>query len=47
MPELPMIIVASDYLDRSDEAVAAKLATMLDEILDKLCRDASRRESPQ
>ena len=37
MPDLPLIIVPSDYLDRSDAAVAAKLSTMLDEILDKLC----------
>ena len=47
MPELPMIVVPSDYLDRSDEAVAAKLATMLDEIVGKLSSDASRSESPQ
>lgn len=45
MPDLPLIIVPSDYLDRSDEAVAAKLTTLLDEILDKLCNGASRSES--
>lgn len=44
LPELPLIIVPSDYLDRSDEAVAEKLAPLIDEILDKLCeeRDISR-----
>ena len=36
LPDLPLIIVPSDYLDRSDEAVAAKLAPILDEILGKL-----------
>ena len=42
MPDLPLIIVSSDHLDRSDEAVAAKLATMLDEIIDKLGSGGSR-----
>jgi hypothetical protein len=29
--------VPSDYLDRSDEAVAAKLDPMIDEIIERLC----------
>ncbi len=37
LPELPLIVVPSDYLDRSDDAVAEKLAPLIDEILDKLC----------
>lgn len=37
LPELPLVIVPSDYLDRSDEAVAEKLAPLLDEIVAKLC----------
>ena len=37
LPELPLIIVPSDYLDRSDAAVAAKLAPLIDEIIEKLC----------
>ncbi|MBW2289709.1 MAG: hypothetical protein JRG90_18055 [Deltaproteobacteria bacterium] len=37
LPELPLIVVPSDYLDRSDEAVAEKLAPLLDEIVEKLC----------
>ena len=36
MPDLPLIIVPSDYLDRSDEAVAEKLAPLIDEIIEKL-----------
>ena len=36
LPDLPLIIIPSDYLDRSDEAVAAKLAPLLDEIIEKL-----------
>lgn len=42
MPDLPLIVVPSDYLDRSDEAVAAKLATLIDEIIEKLVRGGSR-----
>jgi len=37
LPDLPLIVVPSDYLDRSDEAVAEKLAPLIDEILAKLC----------
>jgi hypothetical protein len=33
LPELPLIIVPSDYLDRSDAAVREKLAPLIDEIL--------------
>ena len=40
LPEIPLVIIPSDYLDRSDEVVAAKLAPMLDEILAKLCEPA-------
>jgi hypothetical protein len=36
MPDLPLVIVPSDYLDRSDEAVAEKLAPLIDEIIEKL-----------
>jgi len=38
LPDLPLIIVPSDYLDRSDLAVAAKLAPLLDEVIEMLCR---------
>jgi hypothetical protein len=37
LPDLPLVIVPSDYLDRSDEAVAAKLDPMIDEIIGRLC----------
>jgi len=37
LPDLPLIVVPSDYLDRSDEAVAAKLTPLIDEIVEKLC----------
>ena len=37
MPDLPLIVVPSDYLDRSDAAVADKLGPLLDEIIEKLC----------
>ena len=37
LPELPLIVVPSDYLDRSDTAVAEKLRPLIDEILEKLC----------
>ena len=40
MPELPLVVVPSDYLDRSDAAVEAKLSTLLDEIVSKLCDPA-------
>jgi len=43
MPDLPLVIVASDYLDRSDEAVAAKLAPLIDEIIERLCAPAGKR----
>lgn len=36
LPDLPLVIVPSDYLDRSDEAVTAKLAPLIDEIIEKL-----------
>ncbi|MFK7894420.1 MAG: hypothetical protein AB8G23_01215 [Myxococcota bacterium] len=36
LTDLPLMIVPSDYLDRSDDAVRAKLAPLLDEILAKL-----------
>jgi hypothetical protein len=36
MPELPLVVVPSDYLDRSDAAVEAKLASRIDEILTAL-----------
>ena len=36
IPDRPLIIVPSDYPDRSDEAVAEKLTPILDEIIDKL-----------
>jgi hypothetical protein len=37
LPDLPLIIVPSDYLDRSDEAVLKKLTPLIDEIVEKLC----------
>jgi hypothetical protein len=36
MPDIPLVIIPSDYLDRSDEKVAEKLAPLLDEIIAKL-----------
>lgn len=36
LPEIPLVIIPSDYLDRSDEAVASKLVPILDEIIAKL-----------
>ncbi len=38
LPDLPLIIVPSDYLDRSDVAVAAKLAPLIDDVIAALCR---------
>ena len=37
MPDIPLVIIPSDYLDRSDEAVAAKLEPMIERIIDLLC----------
>jgi hypothetical protein len=37
LPDLPLIIIPSDYLDRSDTAVAEKLNPLIDEIVEKLC----------
>ncbi|MBW2424087.1 MAG: hypothetical protein JRG86_07555 [Deltaproteobacteria bacterium] len=42
LADLPLIVVPSDYLDRSDAAVAAKLAPLIDEIIEKLCDDGGR-----
>jgi hypothetical protein len=36
LPDLPLVIVPSDYLDRSDEAVETKLASRIDEIVSAL-----------
>lgn len=36
LPDVPLVIIPSDYLDRSDAAVAAKLEPILDEIIAKL-----------
>lgn len=38
MPDVPLVIIPSDYLDRSDEAVAAKLEPMIDRIVELLCK---------
>ncbi len=38
MPELPLVIVPSDYLDRSDEAVREKLAPLIEQIVSQLVR---------
>lgn len=38
LPDLPLIIVPSDYLDRSDVAVEAKLAPLIDDVIAMLCR---------
>lgn len=37
LPDLPLIVVPSDYLDRSDTAVTEKLAPLIDEVIEKLC----------
>ena len=42
MPDIPLIVIPSDYLDRSDDAVAAKLTPMIDEIIERLCDGTSR-----
>jgi len=47
MPELPLIIVPSDYLDRSDAAVAEKLAPLIDEIVRKLCAHDPEHEDAE
>jgi len=39
LPDLPLIVVPSDYLDRSDEAVAEKLGPLIDEVIELLARD--------
>ena len=39
LPDLPLIIVPSDYLDRSDAAVAEKLAPLIDEVVASLSDD--------
>ena len=36
LPDLPMIVVPSDYLDRSDAAVAEKIAPLIDEVISSL-----------
>lgn len=38
LPDLPLMIVPSDYLDRSDVAVAAKLEPLIEEVIERLCR---------
>lgn len=43
LPELPLIVVASDYLDRSDEAVAEKVGPMIDEVIELLCAGGANR----
>lgn len=39
LPDLPLIVVPSDYLDRSDAAVAQKLGPLIDEVIELLARD--------
>lgn len=39
LPDLPLIVVPSDYLDRSDAAVAEKLGPLIDEVIELLARD--------
>lgn len=39
LPDLPLIVVPSDYLDRSDAAVAEKLGPLIDEVIERLARD--------
>ena len=36
LPDIPLIIVPSDYLDGSDAAVTAKIEPSFDEIIQKL-----------
>ena len=38
LPDLPLIVVPSDYLDRSDAAVAEKLAPLIDDVIEALSR---------
>ncbi len=42
LPDLPLIVVPSNYLDRSDAAVEEKLAPLVDEVIEKLS-DTSRQ----
>ena len=39
LPDLSLIVVPSDYLDRSDAAVAEKLGPLIDEVIELLARD--------
>lgn len=36
MPDLPLVIIPSDYIDGSDDVVAAKVAPLIDDVLAKL-----------
>ena len=36
LPDLPLVIIPSDYIDGSDEVVAQKVEPILDEIIAKL-----------
>lgn len=38
LPDLPLIVVPSDYLDRSDAAVAEKIGPLIDEVIESLAR---------
>ena len=39
LPDLPLIVVPSDYLDRSDAAVAEKLGPLIDDVIEALSRE--------
>ncbi len=36
LPDIPLIVIPSDYLDGSDDVVAEKITPHLDEIITKL-----------
>ena len=36
LPDIPLVIIPSDYLDGSDAVVAGKVAPLIDDILAKL-----------
>ena len=36
LPNIPLIVIPSDYIDGSDDVVAQKIAPRIDEVLTKL-----------
>ncbi len=39
LPDLPLVVVPSDYLDRSDAAIAEKLGPLIEEVIELLSRN--------